>query len=511
MGTASAEQASPAGTVSPTHQPIPMDPTHLHQLAIEAMRSRGLLPVFSPQALQEAEAARHTGPERNGDIRDLRQLTWFSIDNDDTRDLDQLSVAEPLTDGAARLLVAIADVDCLVRPGGAVDGHAGVNTTSVYTAAGIFPMLPELLSTDLSSLHENQERLAVVVDMTVAADGTVAGSDIYRAVVLNHAKLTYDAVSAWLDGDGPAPAQIATVPGLEEQVRLHDVLAGKLRQWRQSRGALNVNTIAARPVFVDGLLVDLQPDEKNRAKDLIADLMIAANGATARFLVDKGFPSIRRFLQSPRRWDRIVALASEHGVTLPALPDALALDRFLSTRRAADPAGFADLSLAVVKMLGSGEYAAAPAPAAGQQTNPLGHFGLAVNDYAHSTAPNRRFPDLITQRLLKSGVAGEAAPYSSEQLTEIARHCTLQEDNASKVERQVLKAAGAYLLHKRIGDVFDALVTGAAPKGTFVRISSPLLEGRVVRGFEGLDVGDRARVRLLAVDAEQSFIDFERA
>lgn len=486
-----------------------MNPTHLHQLAVAAMRTRGLLPVFSPQALQEAEAARHAGPERGGDIRDLRQLTWFSIDNDDTRDLDQLSVAEPLTNGAVRLLVAIADVDGLVRPGGAVDGHAGVNTTSVYTAAGIFPMLPEVLSTDLTSLHENQERLAVVVDMTVAADGTVGESDIYRAVVLNRAKLTYDAVSAWLDGTAAAPPQVASVADLEAQVRLHDVLAGKLRQWRQSRGALNVNTLSARPVFRDGVLVDLQPDNKNRAKDLIADLMIATNGATARFLVDQGFPSIRRFLQSPRRWDRIVARAASHGVELPALPDAIALDRFLSARRVADAAGFADLSLAVVKMLGSGEYAAAPAAADG--ANGLGHFGLAVNDYAHSTAPNRRFPDLVTQRLIKAALAGEAPPYSAEQLTAIAKHCTLQEDNASKVERQVLKAAGAYLLHHRIGDVFDAIVTGAAAKGTFVRIGSPLLEGRVVRGFEGLDVGDTTRVRLVGVDAEQSFIDFERA
>ena len=491
-----------------------MDPTHLHQIAVEAMRSRGLLPVFSPQALQEAEAARHSVPERNGDIRDLRHLTWFSIDNDDTRDLDQLSVAEALPAGAARLLVAVADVDCLVRPGGAVDGHAGANTTSVYTAAGIFPMLPEMLSTDLTSLHERQERLAVVVDMQVAADGTVSGSVIYRALVFNHAKLTYDAVSAWLDGAAPAPLQMASVPGLEAQVRLHDVLAGKLRLWRQSRGALNVNTISARPVFKDGQLVDLQPDEKNRAKDLIADLMIATNGATARFLMDKGFPSIRRFLQAPRRWDRIVALAASHDVELPEQPDALALDRFLSAQRAADPAGFADLSLAVVKMLGSGEYVAAEAVAGGEATaggNGQGHFGLAINDYAHSTAPNRRFPDLVTQRLLKAALTGEAPPYSADQLAEIARHCTLQEDNASKVERQVLKAAGAYLLHDRIGDVFDALVTGAAAKGTFVRICSPLLEGRVVRGFEGLDVGDSARVRLLAVDAEKSFIDFERA
>jgi exoribonuclease II len=486
-----------------------MDPTHLHQIAVEAMRSRGLLPAFAPQALQEAEATRHTALERNNTILDLRHLTWFSIDNNDTRDLDQLSVAEALAGGVTRLMVAVADVDALVTPGGAVDGHAAANTTSVYTAAGVFPMLPEVLSTDLTSLHEGQERLAVVVDMQVAADGTVAESNIYRAVVLNRAKLTYDAVSAWLDGSAPAPPQIASVPGLEYQVRLHDTVAKQLRQWRQTRGALNVNTISARPVFKDGQLTDLRPDERNRAKDLIADLMIAANGTTARFLASKGFPSLRRFLQAPRRWDRIVLLAAGHGVQLPVAPDALALDRYLSARRLADPAGFADLSLAVVKMLGSGEYAAAPDGKS--EANGLGHFGLAVNDYAHSTAPNRRFPDLVTQRLLKAAIAGEAPPYSAEQLTEIAKHCTLQEDNASKVERQVLKAAGAWLLQGRVGDVFDAIVTGAAAKGTFVRISSPLLEGRVVRGFEGLDVGDTLRVRLMSVDAEKSFIDFERA
>ena len=491
-----------------------MNPTHLQQLAVEAMRTRGLLTDFSQQALQEAQAARHTPLEHDTSIRDLRHLTWFSIDNDDTRDLDQLSVAEALQGGAARLLVAIADVDCLVPPGGAVDDHAAANTTSVYTAAGMFPMLPEVLSTDLTSLHEGQERLSVVVDMLVANDGTVSESRIYRALVLNHAKLTYSAVSAWLDGTASAPPQIATVPGLEEQVRLHDALAGKLRQWRQSRGALNVNTLSVRPVFKDGQLVDLQLDQKNRAKDLIADVMIATNGATARFLVDQGFPSIRRFLQAPRRWDRIEVLAARYGVTLPTLPDALALDRFLSAQRAVDPAGFADLSLAVVKLLGSGEYVAAPAIRPGTanlNANRQGHFGLAINDYAHSTAPNRRFPDLVTQRLLKSALAGQPPPYSAEQLGEIARHCTLQEDNASKVERQMLKAAAAYLLDGRIGDMFDAIVTGAAAKGTFVRISSPLLEGRVVRGFDGLDVGETLRVRLVAVDAEKSFIDFERA
>lgn len=482
-----------------------MDLSHLHQLAVEAMHSRGLLPAFAPDALREAEAARHTGPERPGDVRDLRHLAWFSIDNDDTLDLDQLSVAEALAGGAARLLVAVADVDEKVRPGGAVDDHASINTTSVYTAAGVFPMLPEVLSTDLTSLHEGQERLAVVVDMLVQPDGSVTSSQLYRAAVRNCAKLTYERVSQWLDGDAASLPQLVHVPGLEQQLRLHDVLAAQLRQWRQQRGALNVNTVSARPVFEDGQLVDLRADEKNRAKDLIADLMIAANGATARFLAHQGFPSLRRFLQSPRRWDRIEALAASHGVTLPTAPDPVALDRFLTGRRQADPQGFADLSLRIVKMLGPGEYVAA-APGA---TN-LGHFGLAVSDYAHSTAPNRRFPDLVTQRLLKAALAGDPPAYAFEALVEIARHCTLQEDNANRVERQVLKAAAGWLMQDRIGEVFAAIVTGAAPKGTFVRTARPLLEGRLVRGFEGADVGDALQVRLLAVDPEQGFIDFER-
>jgi len=483
-----------------------MNPPDLYPLAVAAMRARGLLPVFEPQALQEAEAAAHQPPERSGEIRDLRHLPWFSIDNDDTRDLDQLSVAEPLAGGAARLRVAVADVDALVRPGGAVDAHAGTNTTSVYTAAGVFPMLPERLSTDLTSLHESQERLAVVVDMQVGLDGSVTGSHLYRAAVANRARLTYDAVSRWLEGEASALPQLAAVPGLEQQLSLHDALATRLRQWRQRRGALNIKTVAARPVFADGRLVDLRADEKNRAKDLIADLMIAANAATARFLAQQGFPSLRRFLQSPRRWDRIEALAAGFGVTLPAEADAKALDRFLCERRQADPDGFADLSLKVVKMLGPGEYAAAAPDAAG-----LGHFGLAVSDYAHSTAPNRRFPDLVTQRLLKAAIAGRAPPYTLAALGEIARHCTLQEDNANRVERQVLKAAAAWLLHDRIGERFDAIVTGAAPKGTFVRIARPLVEGRLVRGFEGADVGDTLPVRLVAVDPQQGYIDFERA
>jgi exoribonuclease-2 len=483
-----------------------MPSSPLHQLAVEAMRSRGLLPAFSPLALQEATAASPAPPRPREDVRDLRQLAWFSIDNDDTQDLDQLSVAEPLEGGAVRLRVAIADVDALVRPGGAVDAHAGANTTSVYTAAGVFPMLPEVLSTDRTSLHEGQERLAVVVDLLVQPDGSVQQSHLYRAAVLNRAKLTYDRVSQWLDGDAAAAPQLASVPGLEQQLRVHDAVATQLRQWRQRRGALNVTTISARPVFEGERLADLRPDEKNRAKDLIADLMIAANGATARFLAEQGFPSLRRFLQSPRRWDRIEALAAGFGVMLPAEPDPVALDHFLTHQRQADPAGFADLSLRIVKMLGPGTYAAA-APG----STPMGHFGLAVSDYAHSTAPNRRFPDLVTQRLVKAALAGDPPPYAHAQLVDIARHCTLQEDKANKVERQVLKAAAAWLLQDRIGQSFEAIVTGAAPKGTFVRIARPLVEGRLVRGFEGADVGDALQVRLVGVDATQGFIDFERA
>jgi exoribonuclease-2 len=312
-------------------------------------------------------------------------------------------------------------------------------------------------------------------------------------------------VSAWLDG-GAALPQLAAVPGLAEQLRLHDAVAGALRRWRHERGALDVDTVSARPVMQDGRLVDLRADERVRAKDLIADLMIAANTAVARFLTARRFPSLRRFLESPRRWDRIEALAAGYGTTLPAEPDAVALHRFLGARRESDPQGFADLSLRVVKMLGPGVYVAA-AP----NGEELGHFGLAVSNYAHSTAPNRRYPDLVTQRLLKAAIAGEPCPYTLDGLQAIARHCTLQEDNANRVERQVLKAAATALLQGRIGDTFDAIVTGASPRGTYVRIARPLLEGRLVRGTEGTDVGDALAVRLVALDEAQGHIDFERA
>jgi exoribonuclease-2 len=352
-------------------------------------------------------------------------------------------------------------------------------------------------------LGEGQERLAIVMEMVVATDGTVVASDIYRAAVLNRAKLAYNGVAAWLEGTAPAPPKLAAVPGLDEQLRIQDRTAQALKRVRHARGALHLDTLEVRAVFDSGALADLLPDEKNRAKELIEDFMIAANGVTARYLDKKGLPSLRRVLHAPKRWDRIVALAAGSGERLPLTPDAAALDAFLTKRRDVDPVHFPDLSLAVVKLLGSGEYVLQVAGGPAE-----GHFGLAVKDYTHSTAPNRRFPDLVTQRLLKAALTGQTSQYTNEELTTLARHCTDQEDNAAKVERQVGKSAAALLLASRIGARFDAIVTGASDKGTWVRISGPTAEGRVVRGCAGLDVGDRVVVELVRTDVARGFIDF---
>src|SRR6185436_18509933 len=478
---------------------------NLTSIARQAMIEHGLQPDFSPEAQRQAESLSTADSKTRSAIRDLRKLLWSSIDNDDTRDLDQLAVAEPLAGGAIKIMVAVADVDALVSPGSAIDDHARSNTTSVYTAAKTFPMLPERLSTDLTSLREGAERFAVVIEMTIDTKGQISASDVYRALVLNRAKLAYDSVAAWLDGNGPPPAPVAAVAGLDQQLRQQDQIAQTLRRVRYERGALNFETVQARPVFNDGVLTDLRADERNRAKELIEDFMVASNGVVARYLQSKGRSLLRRVLRSPERWPRIVALASSAGGRLPAQPDALALNTFLAARRSADPATFPELSLSVLKLLGAGEYAVElpNQPAAG-------HFGLAVNEYTHSTAPNRRFPDLITQRLLKAALNGEPAPYSDGELSELAAHCTVQEKNATKVERQVRKAASALLLINRIGQQFNGIVTGASEKGTWVRISEPIAEGKVVKGSGGLDVGDRVRVELVHVDPERGFIDFVR-
>jgi VacB/RNase II family 3'-5' exoribonuclease len=478
--------------------------SQLTEIARKAMLARGLQPDFTPAAEAEARAISTPSPAAP-DARDLRKLLWASIDNDDSRDLDQLSVAEPLADGAVRILVAIADVEGRVAMGSAIDDHAHANTTSVYTAARIFPMLPEKLSTGLTSLNEGEERSALVADLTVAASGAVTASDVYPALVFNHAKLAYNAVDAWLDGNAAIPPKISAVEGMEEQIRIQDRVAHAMRQVRSEQGALSLATIEARVVFDGDVLTDVRPDEKNRAKDLIEDFMIAANTATTVFLERKGQPSLRRVLRSPERWDRIVALAAEFGDHLTPAPSATALQEFLTRRRAADPARFPDVSLSVVKLLGSGEYVV---ELPGRPTE--GHFGLAVKDYTHSTAPNRRYPDLATQRLLKAALAGRPCPYTPAQLDALAQHCTVQEDNAAKVERQVRKSAAALLLSTRTGESFDGIVTGASSKGTWVRVFRPTVEGRVVKGFEGLDVGDRVRVQLTHTNVERGFIDFVR-
>ena len=477
----------------------------LQSIAHRAMIERGLLPDFSAQVLAELDGIHAPAAAMDGEsVRDLTDRLWASIDNDDSRDLDQLSAAEALPGDRVKLLVAIADVDALVKNGSAVDEHARHNTTSVYTAARIFPMLPEKLSTDLTSLNVNVERLSVVVEMVIGADGSLQDSDIYRARVCNHAQLAYDSVAAWLEG-GRMPEAVAAVNGLAENLRLQDRTAQRMRNLRHVHGALSLETLEARPIFDGEQIRDLHVEEKNRATELIEDLMIAANGVTARYLTSRKYPSIRRIVRTPKRWGRIVELAGERGFKLPDGPDSKALDEFLMKEKAADPLQFPDLSLAVIKLLGAGEYVA-ELPG---DTAP-GHFGLAVKDYAHSTAPNRRYADLITQRLLKAALEGRGVPYPYAELDVLARHLTAEEDAANKVERQVGKSAAALLLEARIGERFDAIVTGAADKGTWVRLLTVPVEGKLISGFAGLDVGQRVRVQLTAVDVQRGFIDFRQ-
>jgi exoribonuclease-2 len=475
----------------------------LQQLARQAMIDRGLEPDFSAQVEQQLDGI--DAPSTDSSVKDLRDLLWCSIDNDDSRDLDQLTVAEDLGGGNMRALVAVADVDAIVKNGTPIDEHARHNTTSVYTAAVIFPMLPEKLSTGLTSLNEDGDRVAMIMDMTIAEDGSVSKGDVYRARVRNKAKLAYNSVGAWLDGTGEMPAAVAAVKGLAENLKLQDRTADRMRELRHEHGALDLETIEPRAVMQDGQVVDLQQDQRNNAKMLIEDFMIGANGVTAAFLERHRYSSIRRVVRSPERWDRIEMIAKDLGDQLPSEPDSRALEGFLQRRRKADPTRFPDLSLAIVKAMGAGEYVLER-----PGETPIGHFGLAVRDYSHSTAPNRRYPDLITHRLLKAALTSAKAPYTDDELASLADHCTKQEDAANKVERQVRKSAAASLLKTRIGEHFEGLVTGASDKGTWVRIFHPPVEGKVVHGFDGLEIGHRVRVKLIDVDVERGFIDFVR-
>ena len=469
------------------------------------MKERGLLPAFNANDMQELAEIQGSAGMPDKTVRDMRRRIWCSIDNDNSRDLDQLTYAEALPDGNVKIYVALADVDALVKPNTALDKHAHHNTCTVYTAAEIFPMLPERLSTNLTSLGFGADRLALVVEMQVNKDGAIIGFNIYRAMVRNYAKLSYRNLAEWLDGKAGMPHALSLVKELDKNLRLQDTVAQKMKLLRHKRGALEFETIHASPVFEGEVLTNLVQDRSNRAKDIVSDFMIAANGVVASYLKKQNYPSLRRVVKTPARWDRIVELAAERGTKLPQAPDARALNEFLTAERAADPLRFPDLSLSVIKLLGGGEYTIEQ-PGGDEE----GHFGLAVKDYTHSTAPNRRYPDLITHRLVKAALKGLPLPYETDELAALAKHCTATEDIVKKVERQVNKSAAALLLHTRIGEEFDAIITGASPKGTWARLLHLPVEGRLMDGNEGLDIGYKIRVKLVSTDVEKGFIDLKR-
>jgi VacB/RNase II family 3'-5' exoribonuclease len=479
----------------------------LNAAAKQVMVENGFEPECSPQVQGELEKLKAQPPkvEPSPNIRDLRNLLWSSIDNDTSRDLDQAEVAERLPNGETRVLVAIADVDAFVPKSSAIDEHAAKETTTVYTGVRNFPMLPEQLSTGASSLLENEDRLSIVIEFVVGNDGSVHSSSVFRAIVRNKAQLTYNAVGEWLESKSGASNKVAASTELQSQLKQQDDIAQALRKERYRHGALNIETIEVRPVVVDDKVVDVVTQEKNRATELIEDFMIAANEVVARMLETNKVSSIRRVVKTPERWGRIVELAAKYGEQLSADPDSKALNEFLVKRKAADPDHFADLSLAVIKLMGPGEYVL-ERPGDPEQ----GHFGLAVEDYTHSTAPNRRFADLVTQRLIKAVLASQPAPYSDDELAAIARNCTLKEDGARKVEREMSKRIAAVAMSSRIGETFDAIVTGVTSHGTFVRALKPAVEGLLAHGQQGADVGDKLRVKLISTDVQRGYIDFAR-
>lgn len=470
------------------------------------MIDAGFKPDFTPEVRAEVQALQNDPAQESvGGILDLRSLLWSSIDNDSSRDLDQVEYVEKLASGGVRLLVGIADVDASVPKGSSIDLQAAAEGTSVYTGVTIFPMLPLELSTDLTSLQDGEDREAIVIELHVMDTGEVVCHDVYRAVLRNRAKLAYSSVGAWLEGRGPIPPAISNVPGMETQLRLQEQLAEKLRALRKQQGTLSFASVEASPIVENGEVKDLVVSQHNVAEDIIESFMVAANVAMAQYLKEKGSLSIRRVVKTPKRWDRIQAIALQFGVKLPATPDPRALADFLDQRKAADPVHFPDLSLSVVKLLGPGEYIVEHP---GQEHE--GHFGLAVQDYTHSTAPNRRYADLVTQRLLKAAAAGVPADFSEAELGQIAAHCTDRSQAARSVERLMRKVVAAILLSRRIGEIFDGIITGATPKGTFVRLLKFPAEGMVVRGAQGIDVGDKVQVRLASVEVDKGFINFER-
>lgn len=473
------------------------DTAFLGRLAERAMVERGFLTQPPAQAVAEAQA--HEAPAAD-EALDLTGLPWTSIDNPESRDLDQIEAVEKTAQGV-RLLVGIADVDSYVPTSSAVERFAAHNATSIYTGVRTFPMLPEQLSFNLTSLLPNERRLAVVIETLIARGGEVSAAKIYRAVVQNRAKLDYPSVSAWLEGKAPPPGRLAEAPELKAQVEQHDELARRLAEIRRLSGALDVDTGEPRFVVDDGVVTGLIEHHQDRAGAIIEELMIASNRTVARTLDARGLASIRRIVKQPERWERIVAYAGERGATLPAAPDALELARFVETMRKTRAAQFAEISLSLIKLIGRGEYAAHR-----PGDKEIGHFGLATDAYTHSTAPNRRYVDLIAQRIMKG-----SHRYGMDELTAIAARCTMQEAAAQKVERQVHKSAAAVLVQSRLGETFDGVITGASEKGTFVRILVLPIEGKVLQDVKSVRVGDKVAVKLVGVNIEKGFIDFQLA
>jgi len=478
--------------------------TRLEEIARREMLAREFFPDFSDEAKEELAHLRAPAKTDGSDARDLRDLLWCSIDNDDSLDLDQLTAAEDLPDGKTRIRVAIADVDALVDRGTYIDAHALHNTTSIYTAARVFPMLPDKLSTNLTSLNPDADRVSVVVEMVINADGSLEEGTVYRALVRNFAKLAYDSVAVWLDGNADVPDAVKEVRGLAESLLLQDQTANTMMLLRHEHGALTLETIEVKPVFDEKTIQSLERQKKNRARSIIEEFMIAANTVTANFLTNHGYPSVRRVVREPDRWDRIVEVVREYGGNLPGHPDAVALQEFLAREKQEHPQTFPDVSLTIIKLIGSGEYTAEEP---GHEAP--GHFGLAASDYTHSTAPNRRYPDLIIQRQLKAALENWEPAYSFELLRGLSHHLTDKEDDAQKVERTVGKAAAALMLSDRIGETYGGIITGASDKGTWVRVLSVPVEGKIVRGAGGLDVGQRVRVKLVSVDVDRGYIDFQ--
>ena len=481
---------------------------NLHVIARETLLRFGFL-VEPPRAALQQLADMEEPDFTHLPVKDMTGLPWSSIDNDDSRDLDQIEFLQADARGT-RLYIAIADIASFVERGSALDRAAQHNTTSIYTGVRTFPMFPDKLSTNLTSLLEGGKRLAVVTEMLIASDGGMVESAVYRAVVRNQSQLTYNAVAAWLEndpGDGSAVtarmlAKIRSNSALQEQLRQQHELAQVLRERRLEAGALTFETIELRPEATDGGW-ELKAAKHNAATHLIEDFMIAANQASVAFLQSKGFPTLRRVVRTPKNWPQIVRLAAQHGASLPAEPEARPLEDFLTVQRQKDPDHFPDLSLAIIKLLGRGEYTvASPGGEA------PGHFALAVEGYAHSTAPNRRYPDVATQRLLQAAISGEGLPYSMPGLAELAEHCTEKENDANKAERSVHKSMAAAVLANRIGERFEGMITGAAEKGVWVRILHPPVEGRLGGAVKGLAVGDRVFVKLISTDPWRGYIDF---